>query len=149
MGDWGNPLRAKQPKAAKPPKAEKRILIPKFKPEPLTLTKSEAKKFLNHSPSRLQTAWCQRWLQQLIRERTLPPQLAGADGYGQFCSFLSPDDCLKVLEKLRADFVKTLPLEVKGEFDFLRGLGDLEAYHEHLLQLHTSDHNSHSEDDDL
>lgn len=146
MGDWGNPLRAKQPKAAKP--QAKQTKVAKFKPEPLTLTKSEAKKFLNHSPSRLQTAWCQRWLQQLIRERTLPPQLAGSDGYGQFCSFLSPDDTLKILAQLRADFEKTLPLETQGEFDFLRGLGEMEAYHEHLLQSHTSYHNSHSEDDD-
>jgi len=150
MSEWGNPLKAKQPKQAKQPKAVKEKTIAKFKPIHLTLTKSEARKYLNHSPSYHQTAWCQRWLEQMIRERTLPPQLAGADGYGLFCAFLSPDDCLNVLNRLREDFDKTLPLkgEKEDEFDFLRGLGELEAYHEHLYQPHIDDHNSHSQDDD-
>lgn len=151
MSEWGNPLRKKQPKAEKPVKPSKPEKVEKFKPEKLTLPRGEAKKYLNRTPSLAQTAWCQRWLQQLIRERTLPPQLAGADGYGSLCAFLSPEDCLEVLEHLRADFEKTLPLEEKksDEFDFLRGLGELEAYHEHLLQPHTSYHNSHLSDDDL
>ena len=149
MSEWGNPLKKKQPKAEKPPKEPKEL--PKFKQEKLTLTKSEARKFLNQSPSLEQTAWTQRWLEQVIRERTLPPQLAGADAYGQMLRFFSPEDALKLLEQIRADFAKTLPLEEKKkeEFDFLRGLGELEAYHEHLLQQSKTSHNSHLSDDDL
>ena len=154
MSDWGNPLKQKKVKPEKEPKASKAPKeLPKFKQVPLTLTKSEAKKVLNlerRTPSAQQTAWTQRWLEQLIRERTLPPQLAGADAYGQLCLFLSPDDCLKVLEQIRADFGKTLPLETqtKDEFDFLRGLGELEAYHEHLYQPHRSSDNTDLSDDD-
>jgi hypothetical protein len=151
MSEWGNPLRKKQPKAEKPPKEVKEKVLPKFKQEKLTLTKSEARKILNHSPTLQQTAWTQRWMEQVIRERTLPPQLAGADAYGQMMLFLNPDDALKLLEQIRSDFAKTLPLEVKksDEFEFLRGLGELEAYHEHLLRPHTSYHNNHLSDDDL
>jgi len=150
MSEWGNPLRKKQPKAEKAPKEVKEKVLPKFKAEKLTLTKSEARKILNHSPTLQQTAWTQRWLEQVIRERTLPPQLAGADAYGQMMLFLNPEDALKLLEQIRADFARTLPLEAKkDEFEFLRGLGELEAYHAHLLQPHTSYHNNHLSDDDL
>ena len=155
MSGWGNPLKPKAPKKEKEergPKEPKTKELPKFKAVKLTLTKSEAKKVLNlerRTPSVLQTAWTQRWLEQLIRERTLPPQLAGADAYGQLCLFLSPDDCLRVLTQIRADFDKTLPLDEspRDEFDFLRGL-ELEAYHEHLFRPRTDDHNSHLSDDD-
>ena len=151
MSEWGNPLKKKQPKAEKPPKEVKEKVLPKFKQEKLTLTKSEARKILNHSPTLQQTAWTQRWLEQVIRERTLPPQLAGADAYGQMLLFLNPEDALALLEQIRADFAKTLPLEAKkpDEFAFLRGLGELEAYHEHLLQPHRTSHNNHLSDDDL
>jgi hypothetical protein len=152
MAEWGNPLKPKKAKKEdKEPKAPKELA--KFKPEKLTLPKSEAKKILNlahRTPTTQQTAWVQRWLEQLVRERTLPPQLVGAEAYGQICLFLSPDDSLKVLEQIRADFGKTLPLETQpsDEFHFLRGLGELEAYHEHLLQPQDDDHNSHLSDDD-
>jgi hypothetical protein len=151
MSEWGNPLKKKQPKAEKPLEVKEKEL-PKFKAEKLTLTKSEARKFLNQSPSLEQTAWTQRWLEQVIRERTLPPQLAGADAYGQMLRFLNPEDALKLLEQIRADFAKTLPLDCaqkKDDFDFLRGLGELEAYHEHLLRPSKTSHNSHLSDDDL
>jgi len=151
MSEWGNPLKKKQPKAEKPPKEVKEKVLPKFKPEKLTLTKSEARKILNHPPTQHQTAWTQRWMEQVIRERTLPPSLAGADAYGQMMLFLNPEDALALLERIRSDFAKTLPLEAKksDEFEFLRGLGELEAYHEHLLQPHRPSHNNHLSDDDL
>ena len=150
MGDWCSPLRKKKVKeeVVKAGVSSSKD-IPLFKQEKLTLSKGEARKFLDYSPSLQQTAWCQRWLEQMIRERSLPPQIAGADGYGYFCSFLNPEDALKVLETLRADFQKVVPLEPKGDFDFLTCLPESGAYHEHLLQLHKSDHNNQISDDDL
>ena len=154
MNSWANPLKSKKVKKEKEEKPTKEKELPKFKADKLTLTKSEAKKILNlehQTPSSQQTAWVQRWLEQLIRERTLPPQLAGADAYGQLCQFLTPEDVLDVLLRVRSDFGKTLQTDKRqgDEFDFLRGLGELEAYHEHLLQPHTDDRNSHLSDDDL
>jgi hypothetical protein len=150
MSEWGNPLRKKQPKAEKPPKEPKELT--KFKQDKPTLTKSEAKKILDHSPSLQQIWWAQRWLEQAIRERTLPPSLAGKDAFGQISLFLAPDDALKLLTDIRKDFQRTLPLEQtqsKNDFAFLRGLGELEAYHEHLFRPQTSSHNNHLSDDDL
>jgi len=136
---WGNPLPAK--KAAVGPE--------KFKPEKPTLPKSEAKKILHYSGvSSSQVLWTQRWLEQKIRERSLPPQFAGADAFGQIAMFLSPPSALSLLSEIRADFQKTLDCAVsQSDFDFLLGLAN-EAYHEHLPPPQTSSRNSHSQGDD-
>lgn len=141
---WGNPL-AKPPK---PPKPEK--VLDTFKAEKPTLPKSEAKKILLHSGdlSLSQVQWTQRWLEQRIRERSLPPQLARGDAFGQIAAFLSPPNALSLLNEIRADFQKTLPLETaqKEEMSFLTYLAS-EAYHEHLPPPQTSSRSSRLQDD--
>lgn len=129
--------------------------LPLFKPEKLTLTKSEARKVLHHSGelSHSQIAWTQRWLVQRIRERSLPPQLAGADAFGQILRFLSPNDALALFDDVRNDFARTVggalvsPHDEKDDLSFLEALA-CEAYHEHQSQPPTSSHNSPKSDDD-
>jgi hypothetical protein len=151
---WGSPLvskagsdRVKQ--TAKPP--SKPIEPEKFKMEKLTLPKSEAKKILHYSGNLSvgQTLWTQNWLNQRIRERSLPPQLSGHDAFGSIVLFLSPSDVTSLLEDIRKDFQRTLPLEPKesSEFDFLMSLAN-EAYHEHLPPPTSASHNNHLSDDD-
>lgn len=140
---WGNPLVSSK----KPPKPEK--VLDLFKTDKPTLPKSEAKKILLHSGdlSLAQVQWTQRWLEQRIRERSLPPQLAKGDAFGQIVTFLSPPNALSLLSEIRADFQKTLPLEERPtEESFLAYLAS-EAYHEHLPPPHTSSRNSRSLDD--
>jgi hypothetical protein len=154
MSEWGNPLKRKQPKAEKAEKVKPEKTLAQFKKVKLNLTRAEAKKILSHHTGDLgysQILWTQMWMEQRVRERSLPPHLAGGDAYSYILKFLSPNDASSLLNDIRNDFVKTQPPSssaVKGDLDFLNGLGELEAYHAHLFQPHTSDHNNHLSDDD-
>ena len=125
MSEWGNPLK---PKKAK--KDEKELAL--FKQEKLILTKSEAKKVLGSSQdlSRFQIAWTQRWLDQRVRERSLPPQLSGADAFGSMSVFLPPHEVIHLLDEIRADFQRTLPYQPKDDYP-IEALESVE-YHRHL-----------------
>ncbi len=151
MSEWGNPLRKKQPKAEKVEKIKKEKEIPLFKKEKLTLPKTEAKKILGASGnlSYSQIAWTQRWLDQRVRERSLPPQLAGSDAMGSLTTFLSPSDALSLLDDIRRDYQKILwPEELKAPELPIATL-ESEAYHEYLPPPHMSSYNNGSQDDDL
>jgi hypothetical protein len=151
---WGSPLKPPKPPkqtAEKPKKPEKPP--PTFKPEKLSLTKAEAKKVLYHSGelSVGQIAWVQRWLEQKVRERSLPPQLAKGDAHAQILAFLEPSDASALLEDIRRDFGMTLydlPPPRDDDFGFLLGLAECVAYPEHLPPPQTSSRNSRRQDDD-
>ena len=48
--------------------------------------------------------WTERWLVQMVRERSYPPQIAGCDALAALSQFLLPSDALAVLHSLRHDF---------------------------------------------
>ena len=151
---WGSPLKPKREKvkvlSSSPPTKEKEKILEKFKPIKMTMTKSEAKKLLDYKKDLAvqQILWVQNWMETLIRERSLPPQLAGADGYSQLCLFLNPADALNVLKQIRDDFALMMPLEEKqDDYSFLSSL-ELGAYHEHLPLPHKTYRNSLTQDDD-
>jgi hypothetical protein len=150
---WGSPLKQKKESKSNQPTLPNKTVenLEKFKPIKLTLTKAEAKKILEYKKELAyqQIEWVQKWLETVIRERSLPPQLSGADAYGQIMLFLNPNDALQLLQQIRADFQKLLPPEeiVEDDFAFLNHL-DCGAYHEHLPPPHTSSRNSHLQDDD-
>ena len=151
---WASPLKPKKEKKEgshkqpTPPTGE----LEKFKKPKLKLTKSEAKKILDYKKDLAyrQIEWVQNWLQGVIGERSLPPQLAGEDAYAQIMLFLSPPDALALLLKIRGEFLKTVPLEEieKDEFSFLTQM-EMGAYHEHLPQPHSSSRNNPIQDGDL
>jgi len=126
---WSSPIRQKK---VKPEKPEQETWV-----KPKAMAKSEVKKFLN--PTKPLTAsdidWCHRWLSQFVRERSLPPQIVGEDGYGVLMKFLSPQDASEALLKIRRDFLSVShqnpePLHI----DPLLSLPPLPpgSYHEHL-----------------
>lgn len=125
---WSSPLR--QPKQKKVKEEIEEVWV---KPK-LRLSKSEAKKFLipKEDLSLAQVEWCQNWLSQFVRERSLPPQIVGADGYGVLHRFLSPQDAVEALGKIRSEFEKTLPLKKPDDFDFLLASPPPETYLAHL-----------------
>jgi hypothetical protein len=154
---WGSPLKPKREKVVKvisssQPTKEKENVLEKFKPIKLSMTKSEAKKILDYKKDLAvqQILWVQNWMETLIRERSLPPQLAGADCYSQLCLFLTPPDALNVLKAIRSDFEKVRPVEEKpvDDYSYLNSL-ELGAYHEHLPPPNKSYHNNPIQDDDL
>lgn len=134
---WSSPIRQKKVKVEK---VEEKWEKPK-----LRLSKAEAKKFLTPKEdlSMAQVEWCQNWLSQFVRERSLPPQIVGADGYGVLHRFLSPQDVSEALGKIRSEFEKTLPLKKADDFDFLLASAPPETYLAHLPPPHPLPHNNH------
>lgn len=128
MADWGNPIKRKQPKPEKEQKPKKEEELPLFKKEKLRLTRSETKKVLAVSGpvGHSDVAWTQRWLDQIIRERSYPPHLSGEDAYALICSFLTPSDSLQLLTQIRADYEKQKPSDVPppNPFGFLDALSE-------------------------
>ena len=49
--------------------------------------------------------WIERWLDNYVRSRSLPPQCAGKDAFNMCLKFLDPKDSLVMLESLRKDFL--------------------------------------------
>ena len=71
--------------------------------------------------------WTERWLDQVIREKSLPPQIALRDPMGQLTHFLGTD-ALKIFENIRADFKSSFPsLHPKDDYSFLDGIPFLEG----------------------
>jgi hypothetical protein len=122
MSNWGSPLQAK--KKAEPKAKEKEQKEEKFVRTKLRMSQSEAKKVLAYKEPLAygQIQWTQNWLEQKIREKSLPPQLAGGEALAQILLWLSPDDSTKLLNELRTEFRKTLfgqKGEDKDELSFL------------------------------
>jgi hypothetical protein len=147
--EWGSPL--KQQQKTKEPKEKPTKQLKKFEKEVVKVTKGDAKKIVNYNGdlSYHQRAWVQRWLEQLMRERSLPPQIAGSDALGQLNLFLSPSSLAEVFVKIREDFQRTLPEVESNPYQFLESLVESEAYLSLLPPPHTSSRNNHSQDDVL
>ena len=109
------PLLKSSEKAKKP----KDDLQP-FKPVKPKIGKASAKHLVEFKGdlSKQQILWIERWMTQLVQERSLPPQIAGADAFAALAQILAPADCLAVLEKLREDFARAFPLSVPQKEDF-------------------------------
>jgi len=147
---WVSPIAKKKAAPTEVAAAVAAALPPLFKAEKLTLPRSEAKKILRYAGtlSLSQTAWTQRWLEQRVREQSLPPQLARDDAFAQILSFLSPQNAAAMLAEIRADFQRTLPVETPevDEFAFLLDLAT-EACHEHLSPPQSSSRSNQTQVD--
>jgi len=96
---WGSPFgkdqKVKEPKA---PKEEKPKKVPR-------LTRSDVRMILDCSAGSINDtaiAWVERWMIQLIRERSYPPHLARAGAYQYLLDFLG-DGATEVLNEIRRD----------------------------------------------
>jgi len=97
---WGSPFGKDQKKVKeeKAPKEEKPKKVPR-------LTKSDVRMLLDCSAGSINDtaiAWVERWMIQLIRERSYPPHLARAGGYQYLLDFLG-DGATEVLNAIRRD----------------------------------------------
>jgi hypothetical protein len=140
--NYGSPL-LKDQKKQKMPIAEEKELE-KFKPERPLMSKSNARQLTGVTCDNQQILWVQRWMEQLVRERSLPPQLAGKEPFSALLQFLAPSDVLKILETLRVEFQTRFPFSTEKEkeeeeFDFLLGLGETLQHQQTSL---ISDHNT-------
>jgi len=120
---WGSPFGKdqKKPKEPKAPKEEKPKKIPR-------LTKSDVRMLLDCSAgcvSEPLVCWVERWMTQLMRERSFPPHLCRAGAYQYLLDFLG-DGATEVLNAIRRDhYGLGTPLREDAdvnEFGFLLGV---------------------------
>jgi hypothetical protein len=121
----------------------------KFKPEKPKLSTKTGKELVEHSCSPTELMWIERWLDNLVRSRSLPPQCCGKDAFGALTKFLAPQSVLEILEQLRKDFASAHPSRSKEVEDFgflLEVLGGTNAHQSLPLPY---DRSSPKEADDL
>ena len=103
-------------------------VLPAKKKDKYSMTAAEAKRVLDtREPiSSTQISWTQRFLEQKIGERCLPPQLAGGEALAQILLWLSPADSTSLLNEIRIEYRKAFQhaaVDDKGnEFNFLLGV---------------------------
>ena len=132
MSDYGNPLKGRQRTEVKKETEER------FKPEKRIFSASVVKALLDYKGvvGDALIRWTERWVVQLVRERSLPPQIAGSDVMGALSVYLTPSDALDVLTKARADFRREHPaLNPTEDFAFL-----LKAFADEGIHLSSPDH---------
>ena len=108
MSEFGSPLKKKKVVEVKEEK---------WKVEKRVLSAATTKKLLDWDGDCGDGVirWTEQWLVQLVRERSLPPQIAGSDVMGSLTHFLSPNDALEVLAKIRREFRDTHPIYFQKE----------------------------------
>jgi hypothetical protein len=114
--DWTSPL--KKPKKTKEEKDKE-----EFKKVKCVVPAATVKKVTGVSQvDEVQCRWMERWIDQLVRENSYPPQLRGADFYSLLGTFFSGDEALRILERARGDFARAFPLTQKTKEDDLSWL---------------------------
>jgi hypothetical protein len=129
MSGFGSPLKQKKVKVEKEEvwKKEKKVL-----------SASVVKKLLEWDGDCGEGVirWTEQWLVQLVRERSLPPQIAGSDVMGALVHYLTPTDAVEVLAKIRKEFRDTHPIYFpKEDWSFLEKAFEVEG-----IQLSSPDH---------
>jgi hypothetical protein len=138
MSSYGDPLKGRQ--------RTKEVKEEVIKPEKRVLTPPVCRELLDYKGAvgDVIIRWTERWLVQLVRERSYPPQIAGCEALASLASYLTPSDALSVLESIRRDFRHQHPiLFPKEDFAFL-----LKAFADEGIPLSSLDH-SHPLDERL
>ena len=101
---WSSPL-------SKDWKEKKEDIKKEVKPKVrVIISKGEGKRLTKRSCDRGHCEWLGRWLKQLVEERCLPPQIAGAEPSSNLVKFMGADETDKILSKLREDFNASFPI---------------------------------------
>jgi hypothetical protein len=113
MAEWVSPLK-------KPKKKDDALDFKKVK---CVIPAATVKKVMGISAvDEFQCRWMERWIDQLVRENSYPPQLRGADFYALLGSYFNGDTALGILERARGDFTRAFPLTQKTKEDDLAWL---------------------------
>jgi hypothetical protein len=111
MTDWGSPLKKKEQKEEE------------FKKVKCVIPAATVKKVMGITAvDEVQCRWMERWVDQLVRENSYPPQLRGAEFYSLLGSYFNGDTALSILERARGDFARAFPLTQKTNEDDLSWL---------------------------
>ena len=97
-------------KSKKELEAEKEQLA-LFKKDKPIISKGELKRIV--AVKRVDTTgcyWFDRWMEQLVRENSYPPQLKSEDFYSLLSRYFEGKMILEILEKARTEYRKAFPL---------------------------------------
>lgn len=101
---WASPL--KQPKAPK-----KDAKPEEFKKDKCVVKASCVKKLTGISDAdEVMCRWVERYIDQLVRENSYPPQLRSNEFYSLLGTYFGADTILPLLERTRNDFARAFPL---------------------------------------
>lgn len=91
----------------------------------MKISVGQAKRILDTKEelSPLVLGWILRWIDQLCKENSYPPQLIGGNFLPNLFIYFEPTKALEILERIRADFKETHLLTVQPDrskdFDWL------------------------------
>ena len=91
-----------------------------FKKPKCAISKGAARSIVNERCDAMACQWIERWIEQLVRENSYPPQLKSDDFVASLSKFLAPRDALAILERVRRDFRAAFSLN--KEDDSLEGI---------------------------
>ena len=122
--NWESPIKTKKSvKEAPPPptREEAEAKIKKmFKKPKCCISASQTKKVLaSPHADTLICEWLERWIDDLVRSRSYPPQLRSNDFYSLLPTYFEPMTVLKILEEVRLAFSLAFPLLKPKEDDSL------------------------------
>jgi hypothetical protein len=120
--------------------------LDKFKPIKPILSTKVGKELVERSCSPQELLWIERWLDNLVRSHSYPPQIAGKDAFNSLTMFLG-EKALQHLGDLRQQFLASHPQHQAPKEDFQFLLEAMEPYHELQSQSLPSSHNNQKPND--
>ena len=63
--------------------------------------------------------WLERWIDELVRSYSYPPHLKSDDFYSLLSYYFDGSTTIKILERVRLDYLKIHPLPIKEDMDWL------------------------------
>jgi hypothetical protein len=100
-------------------------LLKEFKKPKCTISKSAARSIVERPCDTMACLWIERWIEQLVRENSYPPQLKSNDFVSALSKFLTAKDAIAILERIRRDYAALYLMErntidVDGLIDIMR-----------------------------
>jgi hypothetical protein len=96
--NWASPFK----ETAKPKKEDDPLKD--FKKPKCLISKGTAKSITGRKCDASACGWIERWIEQLIRENSYPPQLKSDDFISLLSKYFSPKDALAILERIRTEY---------------------------------------------
>ena len=123
------------------PKATE-ALLEKFKTIKPVIPSKVGRQLIGKSCDIQELLWIERWLENLVRTRSLPPSCMKENAYSALMRMLEPNDFKATIESLQKQFLLDHPVLQPVMEDFSALLEEMEAYPELQSQSLLYDHNN-------
>lgn len=121
---WESPIKQKKKDKITPLQEE----LKKFKKPKCLISKSSAKQIVGvKNVDSTGCFWLERWIEQLVRERSYPPQLKSDDFFSLLSRYFENKVVLEILDKVRKEYRLAFSLNEPPEDDLSWLVGVLKA----------------------